>query len=75
MPVATRVIHSYWLMRYLVSKGFPVIKTYPKPSNPIYDEYVFNDSQALRDAMTDYRMHSRRFFPEQESNDDYIKFG
>lgn len=55
MPqAAEKVIFTRKMALYLRDRGFEILKTIPDKTVPNFYNWVFEDSEELREAMTEY---------------------
>jgi hypothetical protein len=48
----TKIIYTSWLAFALQQAGFEILRTGKNPHHPQYDTYIFEDTEALRQALT-----------------------
>lgn len=48
---STKIIYSKRVALELRNKGFKIIKTVPNKYKPQFDAYIFENTQALQDAL------------------------
>lgn len=60
------VVKSMYLCRYLQQQGFELQKTRVNKFNPLYNVYLFEDTEELRKVVKDYLAAKRAKREQQE---------